>query len=103
MATSCAEIKIKIEPTVGYIPLANGIAERINKTRMEIAIPVRMEGELIVGYSQFSARAATCLHDKGSVTAIRHSMASVVWTEADFKHYIVFCCLSYVLIPPLKT
>ncbi|KAI1000225.1 hypothetical protein K3495_g7973 [Podosphaera aphanis] len=94
---------IGLEPTVGYRPEANGIAERANRTIMEKGNSMRFRAKLSAEYWELSFRAAIYLINRQPIG----ERNTTPWTEwygevPEVDHYKVWGCMAYVHIPKEK-
>ena len=67
METFCAGRGIRIEPTIGYHPEGDGIAERSMRTISERGAAMRHEMDLPAAYWEFANRTAAYLRNRGVV------------------------------------
>jgi hypothetical protein len=103
METYCAGRGIRIEPTVGYHPEGDGIAERSMRTISERGAAMRHEMDLPAAYWEFANRTAAYLRNRGVVK----NMAKSPWElwrneKPKARHLRVFGCPAWVLIPKEK-
>ena len=104
MASWCVEENITNDPTVGYNPEANGIAERCNRTVMEMANAIRIEAGLGEEYWELAAAAATYLLNRGPTKRLKTMTPWEAWygDRPSAKRYKVWGCPAYVHIPKEK-
>lgn len=103
MSAFCDRKSIVQDPTVGYNPEANGIAERLNRTLMEISNAIRIHAGLPPAYWEFATACATYLHNRGPVQG-RDITPWEAWYQErpSVKRYRVFGAPAYVHIPDVK-
>jgi hypothetical protein len=103
METFCAGRGIRIEPTVGYHPEGDGIAERSMRTISERGAAMRHEMDLPAAYWEFANRTAAYLRNRGVVKNMTKSPWELWRNEKPkARHLRVFGCPAWVLIPKEK-
>ena len=103
METFCAGRAIRIEPTVGYHPEGDGIAERSMRTISERGAAMRHEMDLPAAYWEFANRTAAYLRNRGVVKNMTKSPWELWRNEKPkARHLRVFGCPAWVLIPKEK-
>lgn len=103
METFCAGRGVRIEPTVGYHPEGDSIAERSMRTISERGAAMRHEMDLPAAYWEFANRTAAYLRNRGVVK----NMTKCPWElwrneKPKARHLRVFGCPAWVLIPKEK-
>jgi transposase InsO family protein len=99
----CESHNIKLEATVGYLPEANGIAERCNRFILERANAMRIEAGLGPEYWEFACETAVYLRNRGPIK----NKLKTPWEDwhnekPSIAHYKVFGCPAWVHIPKIK-
>src|ERR1700733_1563933 len=103
MKVFCAGRGIWIEPTVGYHPEGDGIAERSMRTISERGAAMRHEMDLPAAYWQFANATAAYLRNRGVVKNMTKSPWELWRNEKPkARHLRVFGCPAWVLIPKEK-
>ena len=99
----CFARETKLEPTIGYKPESNGIAERCNRSILKKANALRFEAGLGAEYWDEACRAAIYLRNRGPVSK-RMMSPHEAWTENKpiVTHYYIWGCPAYVYIPKEK-
>lgn len=97
----CLENNIKLETKVGYHPEANRIAERCNRTLLEIAKTLRFDAHLPEEFWQFSVETATYLHNRGPVSKNSHmtSLEACYGAIPEISKYKVWGYPAYAHTP----
>ncbi|RKF80350.1 Copia protein [Golovinomyces cichoracearum] len=100
----CNDEGIMLDPTVGYNPEANGIAERCNRTIMESLNTMRVKARLSEAYWEIATEASTYLHNRGLVSFLQNMTPWQAWynNKPSAKRYKVWGCPAYVHIPQKK-
>lgn len=103
MTDFCANRGTQLEPTVGYHPEGNGVAERCNRTIMHRALAIRVAVGLPEEYWEFAAETVVYLRNRGVVKKMTESPWEQ-WTgkKPNSAHLRVWGCPVYVLIPKEK-
>ena len=103
MKEFCAGRGIRIEPTVGYHPEGDSIAERSMRTISERGAAMRHEMDLPAAYWEFANATAAYLRNRGVVKNMTKSPWEL-WRNQKPKarHLRVFGCPAWVLIPEEK-
>ena len=103
MKEFCAGRGIRIEPTVGYHPEGNSMAERSMRTISERGDAMRHEMDLPAAYWEFANATAAYLRNRGVVKDMTKSPWEL-WRNQKPKarHLRVFGCPAWVLIPEEK-
>ncbi|MGI4816548.1 MAG: reverse transcriptase domain-containing protein [Janthinobacterium lividum] len=91
---------VLLDPTVGYNPEANSIAERCNRTIMECSNTMRCEAGLSEAYWAMATEASTYLHNRGPVAFLKTMTPWEAWygDKPGAKRYRVWGCPVYVHI-----
>jgi hypothetical protein len=99
----CKLHRIKLEATVGYIPEANGIAERANRSILEKSNAMRIEAGLPAEYWEFACECAVYLRNRGPIKNKEITPWEDWYKEKpSVAHYKVFGCPAWVHIPKVK-
>ena len=93
-----------LDPTVGYNPEANGIAERCKRTIKESSNIMRVEAGLSEAYWEMATEATIYLHNRGPVSFLQNMTPWQAWynNKPSAKRYKVWGCPAYVHIPQEK-
>ena len=103
METFCKGRGIQLEPTVGYFPEGDGIAERSMRTISERGRTLRLAAGLPEEYWEFSYQVAAWYRNRQQVKKMDKSPWEQ-WrkTRCHVDHLRTFGCPAYVLIPKEK-
>jgi hypothetical protein len=103
MKVFCEGRAIRIEPTVGYHPEGNSIAERSMRTISHRGAAMRHEMDLPPAYWEFANATAAYLRNRGVVKNMTKSPWELWRNEKPkARHLRVFGCPAWVLIPEEK-
>ena len=103
MKVFCSGRAIRIEPTVGYHPEGNGIAERSMRTISERGAAMRHEMDLPAAYWEFSNAVAAYLRNRGVVKGMAKSPWEIMARrEAKSEALESVWMPAWVLIPKEK-
>ncbi len=103
MEAFCKDRGIQLEPTVGYFPEGDGIAERSMRTISERGRTLRIAAGLPEEYWEFSYQVAAWYRNRQQVKKMDKSPWEQ-WrkTRCHVDHLRTFGCPAYVLIPKEK-
>jgi hypothetical protein len=103
MEAFCKDRGIQLEPTVGYFPEGDGIAERSMRTISERGRTLRLAAGLPEEYWEFSYQVAAWYRNRQQVKRMDKSPWEQ-WrkTRCHIDHLRTFGCPAYVLIPKEK-
>jgi transposase InsO family protein len=91
---------ITFEPTVGYSPESNGVAERANRTIMEKARSMLAAAELTDEFWAEAVRSACVLRNLSPVAGLDTTPYEALYgRKPDLARARVFGCLAYIHVP----
>ncbi|WVZ00646.1 hypothetical protein V8G54_026715 [Vigna mungo] len=96
----CYEHGIRMERTVPGMPQHNGVAERMNRTLIEIARSLCLQSGLPKQLWAEAVNTTTYLINRGSSVPLEHKIPEEVWSGKEIKlsHLKIFGCVAYVHI-----
>jgi hypothetical protein len=100
----CKDVKIKRELTTPYNPQQNGVAERKNKTIMEVVKTMIHDQDLSMHLWAEVSRTKMHVHNILSHSALRFKTPEEMFSEKkpEVKHLKIFGCPVFVHIPKEK-
>ena len=100
-ASYCAEKGIVHQLTNPYCPEQNGIAERLNRTIMELARSMIHHAKLPIQFWAEAVNTAVYLHNRSPTTALKDKTPFECYfnKKPDISNLRVFGCVCYMLVP----
>lgn len=100
----CKEHEIKCQLTTAYTPQQNGVAERKNRTIMNMVRAVLSEKEVPKSFWPDAVQWANHVLNRSPTVIVKNMTPKEAWSgnKPSVEHFRVFGCVGYVHIPDVK-
>ncbi|GKB28169.1 retrovirus-related pol polyprotein from transposon TNT 1-94 [Tanacetum coccineum] len=100
----CKEHGIKRQLTTAYTPQQNGVAERKNRTIMNMVRAVLSEKEVPKSFWPDAVQWANHVLNRSPTTIVKDMTPEEAWSgsKPSVEHFRVFGCIGYVHVPDVK-
>lgn len=100
----CKENGIKRQLTAAYTPQQNGVAERKNRTVMNMVRSLLAEKKIPKNFWPEAVNWAVHVLNRSPTLAVKHMTPEEAWSgiKPSVEHFRVFGCISHVHVPDAK-